>query len=318
MKKAFLISLIALFFGLAPHVFAAAGDFVPLAPIPGLTEGVTANTAGLANFLNNLYKFLIGIAAILAVIEIIWGGLEISTQDSVSKNKDGKDRIKWALFGLVLVLSPVLVFSIINPSILNLSVNLPKLDTGSGFVGSSGSGTGTQTPAVDPASGCRVVGAAGILQIATCPSQTAATTWSNTCSGRLSAGPLTKLADGTITSTVLLCAGTQSYIFIDLTTDIINFSRIISRMQPLARTSDNPNNGTTAIQFANTCASFGWETCISDRPRVTFSVPCLPTPTTSISSTASGKCYKEVLSCEDAGVASADVCSGNPSWTPFQ
>lgn len=127
MKKTILASVFFLFFGLAP--IALAQGFVPLAPIPGLTEGATADTAGLANFFNNLYKYLIGLAAVLAVIEIIWGGLEISTKDSVSKQSDGKERITQAIFGLVLVLSPVLVFSIINPSILNLSLNLPELDT---------------------------------------------------------------------------------------------------------------------------------------------------------------------------------------------
>ncbi|MDE1919245.1 MAG: hypothetical protein KGH56_00945 [Patescibacteria group bacterium] len=126
---------------LTPHSFAATiavplspaqSGFVPLAPIPGLTsitdQNSAANSANLAVFFNNLYKFLIGIAAVLAVIEIIWGGLEISTQDSISKQKDGKKRIQDAIFGLVLVLSPVLVFSIINPSILNLSLNLPALN----------------------------------------------------------------------------------------------------------------------------------------------------------------------------------------------
>jgi hypothetical protein len=81
----------------------------------------------IVNFFNNLYKYLVGLAAILAVIEIIWGGLEYSTQDSVSKQSDGKERIYGAIMGLILVLSPVLVFSIINPSILNLSLNLPEI-----------------------------------------------------------------------------------------------------------------------------------------------------------------------------------------------
>ncbi len=130
MKKTILLAVFFLFFGLAPHVLAQG--FVPLAPIPGLTEGVTANTPGLATFFNNLYKFLIGLAAALAVIMIIWGGLEYSTQDSISKKSDGKERIYQAIFGLILVLSPVLVFSIINPSILNLSLNLQPLDTASG------------------------------------------------------------------------------------------------------------------------------------------------------------------------------------------
>ena len=115
MKKLLAMSLLA-FLGLATHAAAAQG-FVPLAPIPGLTEGVTANTPGLATFFNNLYKYLIGFAAILAFIEIVWGGLEYSTQDSVSQKSDGKQRIYNAIGGLILVLSPVLVFSIINPSI---------------------------------------------------------------------------------------------------------------------------------------------------------------------------------------------------------
>jgi hypothetical protein len=128
MKKLLTLGLL-IFLGFAPHVLAQG--FTALAPIPGLTDQSTTsviNSVSLAAFFNNLYKYLIGLAATLAVIEIIWGGLEIATKDSVSKQSDGRERITQAIFGLVLVLSPVLVFSIINPSILNLSLNLPKLD----------------------------------------------------------------------------------------------------------------------------------------------------------------------------------------------
>jgi len=130
MKKIFFVTIVCLFFGTVPYVFAQG--FVPLAPIPGLTDTnalSVANSTNLASFFNNLYKYLIGLAAVLAVIEIIWGGLEYSTQDSISKKSDGKARITQAILGLILVLSPVLVFSIINPSILNLSLNLQPLDT---------------------------------------------------------------------------------------------------------------------------------------------------------------------------------------------
>lgn len=127
MKKILLLSFTFLFFTAVPHVFAQG--FVPLAGIPGLTEGGAADSANLADFFNNLYKYLIGLSAVLAVIEIIWGGIQISTQDSVSKQGEGKERIQQAILGLVLVLSPVLIFSIINPRILNLSLSLPPLDT---------------------------------------------------------------------------------------------------------------------------------------------------------------------------------------------
>lgn len=129
MKKILFVFSFVFFLGLAPH--AVAQDFVALAPIPGLTDTGSAvvNAASLAEFFNNLYKYLVGVAAALAVIMIIWGGLEISTQDSISKQGEGREKIKAAIFGLILVLSPALVFSIINPSILNLSLNLQELDT---------------------------------------------------------------------------------------------------------------------------------------------------------------------------------------------
>ena len=143
MKKIIFLSAL-FFFAITPHVLAAG--FTALAPIPGLTDTsntAVVNSASLATFFNNLYKYLVGLAAILAVIEIIWGGIEISTKDSVSKKSDGKARITQAILGLILVLSPVLVFSIINPSILNLSLNLPKLDTTTGTANSTGA---AQTP----------------------------------------------------------------------------------------------------------------------------------------------------------------------------
>lgn len=127
-KTIFILSALS-FFVIASTAYAQA--FVPLAPIPDLTQGATTNPSGLANFLNNLYKYLIGLAAALAVIQITWAGLDIAIwhKDAVSAITNDKEKIYNALFGLVLVLSPVLVFSIINPSILNLSLNLPPLET---------------------------------------------------------------------------------------------------------------------------------------------------------------------------------------------
>ena len=119
------------FFGFAPHVLAQG--FTALAPIPGLTDispTSVVNSDTLINFFNNLYKYLIGLAATLAVIQIIWAGLDIAYfhKDSVSEITNDKGKIYNAIFGLILVLSPVLVFTVINPSILNLSLNIPPLN----------------------------------------------------------------------------------------------------------------------------------------------------------------------------------------------
>jgi len=131
MKKIFFFALLAVV-SFAPHAFAEG--FTALAPIPGLTDispTSVINSDTLSTFFNNLYKYLIGIAAILAVLQIIWAGLDIAFfhKDAVATIVDDKGKIYNAIFGLVLVLAPFLVFSIINPSILNLSLDLPKLYT---------------------------------------------------------------------------------------------------------------------------------------------------------------------------------------------
>jgi hypothetical protein len=173
MKKILIFAGVFLSLGFAAHAFAADG-FTALAPIPGLTDTSATSVVsqnGFAAFFNQLYKYCIGLAATLAVIEIIWGGLEISTKDSVSKQSEGRERITQAIFGLVLVLSPVLVFSIINPSILNLSINIPKLDTTA--PAPTGAGTGqplTFDAAISAATsaGCTVSKSEGTVAVS-CP-----------------------------------------------------------------------------------------------------------------------------------------------------
>jgi hypothetical protein len=149
MKKLFILSLVFFFLSFVPQVLAQQTGYVPLAPITGLTDPNTVNsTNNLATFFNNLYKYLIGIAAVLAVVMIIWEGLRIATnQDNVSVITDGKGKILSAIFGLILVLAPVLVFTVINPSILNLSLNLQELKT------PAGNGTGANTVPPPPPSG---------------------------------------------------------------------------------------------------------------------------------------------------------------------
>lgn len=128
MKKTILMLSALSFLAIASTAFAQG--FVPLAPIPGLTDPGTAtsvvNSSNFANFFNNLYKYCIGLSAALAVIMIIWGGLEYATQDIPGAKNAGKEKIQNAILGLVLVLSPVLVFSIINPKKLELAV-APKM-----------------------------------------------------------------------------------------------------------------------------------------------------------------------------------------------
>jgi hypothetical protein len=103
--------------------------FVSLTNIPAL-EGA-GNSATLPIFLNNVYKICIGLAAVLAVLQLMRAGVMYMGGDSFTEKKQARDLIAMSLVGLLLVLAPTIVFSIINPDILSLKIgNLDQLNIG--------------------------------------------------------------------------------------------------------------------------------------------------------------------------------------------
>lgn len=300
-KTLFFLALCFIAFSVAPHVFAqSSGPFVPLSRIPGLTD-IQPTQGGLADFFNNLYKYLIGVAATLAVIEIIWGGLEYSTQDSVSKKSDGKQRIYQAIFGLVLVLSPVLVFSIINPSILNLSIDLPPITMAT----SSPATTLGPNPGPAAPTGCTVSGT--LLKTAICDTQKEAQDFAAACPDNLGGVPF-------FTTQHKATCGSKAgpYSFADDSSGIISTLVGYSHYQPLVSTSADPNNGNDVVQFGKQCTADGGTTCLS-----TLQPPCASTLITLITTGKKVSCWNISLSCTD-GQTGAGGCSSNPDFAPVQ
>ncbi|MDP1689974.1 MAG: pilin [bacterium] len=307
---------------------AFAQGFVPLAPIPGLTDVQTAtgmSATGFATFFNNLYKYCVGLSATLAVIMIIWGGLEYSTQDIPGAKQNGKEKIQNAIFGLVLVLSPVLVFSIINPRILSLSLNFTPINLT--YTNTAPTGGGGARGAVDAATGCMVTGT--LLKNASCPTQQAAQNFAAACStgtGRVSASCQTVTSSGCAdTSYKATCdttsgAVTGPYVFLDESTAGFSFSGIFNtvagryKFEPLASTASNPNNGAAVMNFAATCSADGGTVCMNAS---FFSTAC--TFTSAQPSSQSNKCYSNTLSCVgETSSFSTDTCEKNPTFVVIQ
>lgn len=120
----------ALTLGIAGVVFAQEGDVLivdTLTNIPNLTDASSANN--IPDFLQNLYRYGIGIAAILAVVMITYGGFQYMTSEIPGVKADKRERVVQAVFGLILVLLPFLVFSIINPQILDLDPGFERIYT---------------------------------------------------------------------------------------------------------------------------------------------------------------------------------------------
>ncbi len=98
-----------------------------LEPIMGVTAINTASD--LATFFNFLFKMLIGLCSLLAVIMIIIGGIEYLTTEAFTGKSNARERIENAVTGLVLLAAVYLILYTINPNLLRLNIDLKAIET---------------------------------------------------------------------------------------------------------------------------------------------------------------------------------------------
>jgi hypothetical protein len=126
MKKFFSVPFFTLV--LAAPFFAFAQSTVTIQPtIPGMTL-VGASTTSPAFFVAGFYNFALMIGGVLAFGAIVWGGiLYASSAGNSGKQSEGKEWIKSALLGLLLLAGAYLILYTVNPNLVNLG--LPKLQS---------------------------------------------------------------------------------------------------------------------------------------------------------------------------------------------
>ena len=74
-------------------------------------------------YLNQFYTWSIGLAAALAMVMIVIGGVQYTLAAGSIGSKDAaKKRITSAIFGLLILLSITLILTAINPNLLNLEL----------------------------------------------------------------------------------------------------------------------------------------------------------------------------------------------------
>lgn len=103
-------------------VTSKLSTYTPLTP--GAFQSITntdsskINLSSIGIFLGQLFNYLIAIAAALALIMVIAGGIEYMTTDSWTGKENGKKRIKDALEGLAIALVSWLILYTINPCLV--------------------------------------------------------------------------------------------------------------------------------------------------------------------------------------------------------
>ncbi len=118
------VILSIMFFFFLPTL-ALADTYIPLVKgLPTVTESSDLN-----QYINAIYILSISVAALLAVIKIIFAGAKYMLTDITPTKGEAKKDIWGALIGLLIVLSAVLILNTINDKLTNFDIfnNAPNI-----------------------------------------------------------------------------------------------------------------------------------------------------------------------------------------------
>lgn len=95
-----------------------------------ITGTITTKVSGLGDYIDKIYKYLLGISGIIAVIMLMIGGIQYIISLGGDEVKKAKDRITNALIGMVLLFCATLILFTVNPQLIHLEMPaIPKART---------------------------------------------------------------------------------------------------------------------------------------------------------------------------------------------
>jgi len=109
--------------------------------IPGIAKkGETLPTSGISNLVNKIIVFVFALAGLLSMAMIIYAGVEISiSAGNANLQRDAKDRLLWAIVGLVFLFTSYILLYTINPELVQIKEpNPPPYSPGLGGDGGHG------------------------------------------------------------------------------------------------------------------------------------------------------------------------------------
>ena len=107
---------------IVPILFFASGLFLGASAADVNINFLTQESENPGEFVNNFYKFALGIAGIAAFAVIIYGAIIYTTSaGNPSKQQDARSWITGAIWGVVLLLAAYLILYTINPNLVDLT-----------------------------------------------------------------------------------------------------------------------------------------------------------------------------------------------------
>ncbi|MDO8579632.1 MAG: hypothetical protein Q7R72_02045 [bacterium] len=110
-------------------------EYCALTTVPGAFDACKADKNGVitcekgtiknpVSVIKNIYGISIGIGAMLAIVMIIWAGIEYATTEAITGKSDAKEKWQGAVFGLVLLLASYIILRTINVDLVNINLDL--------------------------------------------------------------------------------------------------------------------------------------------------------------------------------------------------
>ena len=141
-NKKFLLKIVFIVFilSLLPLNSLFAQEYKPISVIP---VDYSIGSGDISVYLNDIFTLVLGIAAVLAVIQIALGGIEYMTSSKIGSIENAKSKMWGAVIGILLLLSTYIILQKINPQLLNFTIGPadPETETpSSGGGGRDGGG----------------------------------------------------------------------------------------------------------------------------------------------------------------------------------
>ncbi len=121
MKKAIKIFIITILLLAGSSGFVLAKGDPPQTELEIKLPGLEGCVNGPADYLSGVYKLSLGVGVFLAAMVIVRAGIKYAISgDNATKQKDAKDDIFQAIFGLVVLFGSVIILRTINPDLTDL------------------------------------------------------------------------------------------------------------------------------------------------------------------------------------------------------
>lgn len=95
-----------------------------LAPLPMFGTEFNASGKSFGDYLSIMFTFFVSFAGVLAVVMLIFGGIQYMSTDSLSGTESGRSKMYQAIFGLIIVLASYVILNTVNPNLVKFNFSI--------------------------------------------------------------------------------------------------------------------------------------------------------------------------------------------------